>query len=209
LRGCSARKSDEEAAEFSMGPTGPLVGGGLLLRRAAPFLTAIIASLTCSLSARTAVADQKQQGQTGDAVATVISSGGLCPYGPCYAQVVIGATGAYKWTEGLAGGRSVRGRGRLSSRDVADLLTQVNATDFEAVKALKFNGTCPTAYDGQEVTYVIRTMGGKEEIPSCKYAVDDHHPLFRNINRLVGKIYASSIKRGRRSPPPKVIAIQR
>jgi hypothetical protein len=63
--------------------------------------------------------------------------------------------------------------------------TEVARADFAAIKAKPFTGTCPTAYDGSEVTYTFAAASGSQVLPSCKYALDARHPLFVAARRLL------------------------
>lgn len=120
----------------------------------------------------------------------VVSTGGLCPYGGCYGEVIIDSAGAYTWTEGRGDHLHAQGAGQLPRQDIAQLIAQIKKTDFQSVKSVEFKGTCPSAYDGQELTFTFQTDKGQEVIPECKYAVGDSQPLFSHIKRLLRSIYA-------------------
>jgi hypothetical protein len=117
----------------------------------------------------------------------VVSRGGMCPYGGCRTTVIIDSNGSYTWTEGSdgLGYESVRGTGKLQRSEIDKLLNEINSTDFVKVKSEKFQGTCPTAFDGQENVYYFPTREGEEIIPSCTYAIDKNEPLFIHLKKLL------------------------
>jgi hypothetical protein len=121
-----------------------------------------------------------------------ISDGGMCPYGGCRSAVVIKLNGTYTWTEGPGqrGYQQIRGKGQISTREMKLLLQEIDATDFAKIKSHKFVGTCPTAYDGQENTFVFPTPKGEEAISSCKYTIDPNEQVLIHIKKLVTEIFA-------------------
>lgn len=110
--------------------------------------------------------------------------GGLCLYGPCVDEVVIEENGAYVWSESP----SSRRRGAIDGKDLARLAETIAGTDFAGIKAAKFTGTCPSAYDGAELVYIFNTAHGVETISACAYAIDDGLPVFEQIGGLDKKI---------------------
>ena len=117
----------------------------------------------------------------------VVSTGGMCPHGVCRTTVIIDSDGRYTWTNGFGGpgNESVRGTGKLQRSEIDKLQDEIDSTDFVKVKSEKFQGTCPTAYDGQEKVYYFPTREGEEIIPACTYAIDKNEPLFIHINKLL------------------------
>ncbi|MBI2777096.1 MAG: hypothetical protein HYX57_07510 [Chloroflexi bacterium] len=71
--------------------------------------------------------------------------------------------------------------GTVSMVDVEGLTRVIEAADFAAIRATPFTGTCPVAFDGQEVVYEFTTSHGLERIESCTTEVDPNHPLFRAV----------------------------
>lgn len=67
---------------------------------------------------------------------------------------------------------------------------EINNADFVTMKSKKFTGDCPTANDGQEVTYTFYTRKGVEVIASCQVAIDGKSPLFVQV----WEIYNQSAK---------------
>lgn len=115
-----------------------------------------------------------------DVVLTIKTSGGLCMYGLCESTTTFRADGRYTRTQGP----NDRREGRVDSSLSAALNVEIDRTDFAAIKANKFTGTCPTAYDGQEVTYTFGTPHGEEVIPGCTYEIPAEHPLFQAARAL-------------------------
>lgn len=107
-----------------------------------------------------------------------LEHGGLCATGPCRVEVTVGDDGT--WT---ASGTSPTGpdRGRVEP-GAASRLAAVLEEHWEALTTAPFQGTCPTAYDGQETVYVVRRAGGEgaeagdeevlRELPSCTWDLE-------------------------------------
>ena len=74
----------------------------------------------------------------------------------------------------------------MPSEDVTGLAALIEATDFDAIRAHPFTGTCPVAFDGQEVVYEFTTSDGVERIESCVTEVDPRHPLFEAVAGILG-----------------------
>jgi hypothetical protein len=56
---------------------------------------------------------------------------------------------------------------RLRPTERASLLRAIRSLDFAAIRARPFEGTCPTAYDGQESIYRFR--GFARPLASCTF----------------------------------------
>ena len=65
---------------------------------------------------------------------------------------------------------------------VARIAETIAATDWGAVMAKPFEGECPTAFDGAELTWTIQTPAGPVEIADCTIAVDYDADPFRLLN---------------------------
>jgi hypothetical protein len=68
------------------------------------------------------------------------------------------------------------------------LKQRIKQADFKAIKSKPFKGTCPIAFDGIEIVYLLQTNRGIEEISTCKYAIEGKSPLFQQLNRLSQKL---------------------
>ncbi len=74
----------------------------------------------------------------------------------------------------------------MTSESIDLLRTAIGITDFEAIRSQPFLGTCPTAFDGQELVYTVETAHGPERIASCDVEVDPQAPLFTAIHSILG-----------------------
>lgn len=118
--------------------------------------------------------------QPGDRVVVIGGSGGLCPPGvTCGQETAYQRDGRYVTT---SGGQE-REAGKVSEALVDALVAEIAKADFAAIKAKPFTGTCPTAYDGQEITYTFTTAGGEEKLPACTYDLSDD-PLIKAAQEL-------------------------
>ena len=106
-------------------------------------------------------------------------SGGMCPSGVCSSTKSILKDGSF-----LVNGEL---KTKISEQEINELQSLIASTDFASVKAVKFIGTCPTAYDGQELTYIFYTPKGLETIASCQVKIDINSPLFAKIDQLASK----------------------
>lgn len=119
-----------------------------------------------------------------ETILAVETRGGLCDYGGCYARTEIREDGSYSYKNG----KGVQSNGNLPIKDVEELKKLIMDADFPAIKAKKFSGTCPTAYDGQETTYIF--YAAKQSIPTCTYNVDYSEPLFETMDNLMSVVYS-------------------
>jgi hypothetical protein len=120
--------------------------------------------------------------QSGDnaVIMTAAFNGGHCLYGACNGQVTVYSDGTYEVVNGANGLRVET----LPESTVADLVAQIDAADYAAIRSQPFTDTCPIAYDGQEVTYTFYTSAGTETIASCQYVIDPALPLFSLIDTI-------------------------
>jgi hypothetical protein len=122
------------------------------------------------------------QSPAGDGpLVTVEATGGMCRTGTCRSVIVIEADGRVRQTEPEAGEIS-----QVTAESIDVLQTAIDITDFEAIRSRPFLGTCPTAFDGQELVYTIATPHGPERIASCDVEVDPQAPLFVAIHAILG-----------------------
>lgn len=116
----------------------------------------------------------------GDVLLTIRAEGGNC-IGGCWSEKTIKANGSYTAAD-VTGAQK---NGTLDAETVAELTQLIAAADFEQIKAQPFTGTCPIAFDGQELIYTFQTTSGPQTIASCKVGIDENDPLFQNIAGLV------------------------
>lgn len=76
--------------------------------------------------------------------------------------------------------------GELSPELLAELNTEIETTDWAELVSHRFNGECPTAYDGQEIVFEFATVDGVQHIASCEVEVDYDTPLFAAVAEAVG-----------------------
>ena len=107
----------------------------------------------------------------------VTTRGGECVNGPCGSIIEIGRDGIV--TELLPGSKDL---GIVPAEVLAALDGAIMAADFDAIRAHRFTGDCPTAFDGQEVIYEFAAPGGVERIASCETEIDPDHPLFLAVD---------------------------
>ena len=115
---------------------------------------------------------------------TVKLSGGHCINGQCEAVREIAADGAYV----VADGTGAQTSGTLDPALLAELKAQIAQADFAQIKAQPFTGTCPIAYDGQEITYTFHTAGGEETFSSCEVGIDATSALFVTVEQALASM---------------------
>jgi hypothetical protein len=84
--------------------------------------------------------------------------------------------------------------GTVPSEDVTGLVALIEATDFAAIRAHPFTGTCPVAFDGQEFVYEFTTSDGVERIESCVTEVDPRHALFEAVDGILGSFISQPLQ---------------
>ena len=108
---------------------------------------------------------------------SVMSHGGLCPIGvECKREFTVYRSGTYISSEK---------NGTLSPDELKELVRQITNADFASVESKKFTGTCPTAFDGNELVFIFYAQT-KHIIPSCTYVVDMEASPFKLISKLIG-----------------------
>jgi len=111
---------------------------------------------------------------------TVTTRGGECPDGRCGSTVVIERNGQVHQTVPVEATL-----GTVPADALAALDASIKTTDFDVTRSRKFNGQCPTAYDGQEVIYEFGAPGGTERIASCETEIDPNHPVFAAVTAVL------------------------
>jgi hypothetical protein len=110
---------------------------------------------------------------------SVTKRGGLCQQGQdCSSTIIVTEDGTIQDNENKTK--------KLTEDQTNELKKLITSSDFAAIKKTPFTGTCPIAFDGQEIVYVFSTKSGiKEEIPSCTYQVDENAPIFKFMSTNV------------------------
>lgn len=114
-----------------------------------------------------------------DALLTITARGGLCSDGSCTSVTLFERDGTLT-REGVK-------KGRLTEMELIHLNSLMNSADFTQIRANKFTGTCPIAYDGSELIYEFYKEVVVEKVASCETAIDENHVLFKTINQLLEK----------------------
>lgn len=125
---------------------------------------------------------------------SVQRQGGRCRSGECQLSMMINTVGNIDFHDS-ANGETIRQVGILSADELTELRTLITQTDFAAIEAVPFTGTCPTAYDGQEVVYEFYEEhydGPLATLASCEVVIDPTLPLFAWLNALWARVYAST-----------------
>jgi hypothetical protein len=121
-------------------------------------------------------ADPSAAPATAGRLVSVELRGGHCMNGTCGSIVVLETDGRVH--DGLEPPNDL---GTVPAGDVTGLTDLIASTDFAAIRANAFTGTCPVAFDGQEVVIELTTSSGVERIESCVTEVDLDHPLFEAV----------------------------
>jgi hypothetical protein len=108
---------------------------------------------------------------------SIDAHGGHCLEGACGAVTTI-----------LRNGRlTIEGSGdpvtdAVDPSRLATLAAAVDSADYARITAVPFEGLCPTAVDGMELTYTFHPAGrAPVTFSSCEVAIDPAHPLFRAL----------------------------
>lgn len=102
-------------------------------------------------------------------LASMSVRGGLCPSGPCEELLVVDVDGGWEYVTTERPART----GRLPAAELARLRRAVADSAITAGPLPAFTGTCPTASDGFEVTYVLHTARGSRSASTCEVVVPD------------------------------------
>lgn len=159
-----------------------------ILRRFALTVLTLLTLVACGVAAQpvaqtitTPVASPVPKIGAHDTLLTIRAEGGHCVNGGCWSEKQIKADGAFT----AADSTGAQTTGTLDAAAVAELTQQIAATDFEQIKAQPFTGTCPIAFDGQELIYTFQTLSGPQTIASCKVGIDENSPLFQTVAGLI------------------------
>jgi hypothetical protein len=137
---------------------------------------AVAAALAFAVAACSPAAVSLVPVATGPLV-TVTTQGGECVDDPCGSTIVIERDGRiHQATPAEAD------LGSAPPNALAALDTVVRTTNFDAIRARKFTGECPTAFDGQEIIYEFGAPGGVERVSSCETEIDPNEPVFAAVS---------------------------
>jgi hypothetical protein len=117
---------------------------------------------------------------------TVFSHGGLCPDGECTLSIAVSDEGGFVYAPRF-GDVEV---GTID-RDLVEGLSEAAAdTDFAAIRAVPFTGTCPIAFDGMENVYTFYVAGAEEVVASCEHAIDEAAEPWTSVNAVLAAVQA-------------------
>ena len=106
--------------------------------------------------------------------------GGLCPAATCETTVYVERDGRVHQAA-----KPPNDLGRVEPGALATLDSAIRTADFGSMRSHRFSGTCPTAWDGQEVVVTFAAPSGPETIAACDVAIDWGSPLFVALSAAV------------------------
>lgn len=124
--------------------------------------------------------------ETLQAVVNIDLVGGLCVYGQCQNTITLYSDGTY--AQLLGNGDKIVGFAESSLQN--ELEQAILDADFAQIRSVPFTGTCPIAYDGNELIYSFYTDAGTETLSSCEFELDPAAPLFSTIESIITAQYA-------------------
>jgi len=113
---------------------------------------------------------------------TVQMRGGMCPEGMCDTSVIMERDGRVH-----AAAKPPNDLGNVSSDASTALDLAIRSTDFAAMRAKRFTGECPTAFDGQELVFEFAVGTSTERLASCETDIDWGSPLFIAVAGALGE----------------------
>jgi hypothetical protein len=119
---------------------------------------------------------------------TMTTRGGECPEGMCGSAIVIERDGRVHRVA-----PDPAELGTVPPNALAALDTLVRTTNFDAIRARPFTGTCPMAYDGQEVIYEFGAPAGTQRIASCETEIDADSPVFAAVAAALRAVAAHAV----------------
>lgn len=111
-------------------------------------------------------------------------SGGMCPEGPCGHIIEINSEGTLLQTSSSKDSKPAIKQIDQTRLDAFN--TALSVVDFKKIKSKKFEGECPTNFDGQKIVYEFGTSSGETvSVDSCEFALDQKDPVFISIDNIV------------------------
>jgi hypothetical protein len=117
-----------------------------------------------------------------DPLVTVEMRGGMCPAGACASTVFLDRDG-----RAHSAAKPPNDLGVVQADRMAALSSAITAADFATIKAKRFIGDCPVAFDGQELVFEFAAPGGTQRIASCEVDIDWGSPLFVALAAAIGE----------------------
>jgi hypothetical protein len=116
---------------------------------------------------------------------TVTARGGMCPPGACQTTIFIERDGRVHQAA-----KPPNELGQVPDPTLTALERAIASADVAAIRSRPFTGTCPTAWDGQELVFDFGAPAAIERVESCKVDIDWHSPLFAATAAAVGPYMA-------------------
>jgi hypothetical protein len=112
---------------------------------------------------------------------TVETRGGECFAAPCGMTVTVERDGRVH-----SAAKPPNDLGTVPPDALAALDAAIRTTDYATLRARRFTGECPTAFDGQELVFEFGAPGGAQRIASCEVDIDFGQPLFVAVSTALG-----------------------
>ncbi len=116
-------------------------------------------------------------------LARVTRTGGLCPEGACFTTIEIMQGGEVLVKDAAADFPRKQKIG--DSARLTDFLEAFSTTNFDTLKDREFEGTCPTAFDGQKTVYEFFTKPTVVVVDSCEHEIDREAPIYRSLEKII------------------------
>jgi hypothetical protein len=111
---------------------------------------------------------------------SIETKGGECPSGLCTRLVNVEGDG--RLHEVIPKDQVI---GRAPPALVDALQVEIERANYRLILSQPFTGTCPTAYDGQQLIYTFHVSTGDRTVDTCKVAIDPNHPLFVAVSAVL------------------------
>ena len=111
---------------------------------------------------------------------SIETKGGECPSGLCTRLVNVEGDG--RLHEVIPTDHVI---GQAPPALVDALQVEIERANYRQILSQPFTGTCPTAYDGQQLIYTFHVSTGDRTVDACKVAIDPNHPLFVAVSAVL------------------------
>ncbi len=148
-----------------------------------PAVLAAVLLAGCAGPAPVAAPSTSPVGDPDALLAGLVVQGGMCAGGPCRTAFTVLQDGGWRASR-VTGERD--GTGMLEGARLAELRSAVAGTALG--DAPPFTGTCPTAYDGQELVVTWTEAGRMRSASSCEVEFPAADPLPEALRSLLTSI---------------------
>jgi hypothetical protein len=111
---------------------------------------------------------------------SIETRGGECPSGMCTRLVNVEGDG--RLHEVIPEDQVI---GRAPPALAEALQVEIERANYPLILSRPFIGTCPTAYDGEQLIYTFHVSTGDRAVDTCKVAIDPNHPLFVAVEAVL------------------------